>query len=295
MKIEARFYETYELCAIFNEALGDQFEYALNLNEFHCDDQWTGLIRPYEKYSALHSFIEHVLRDVHAEQAGAVDLEGRKKTYENFRNLPPALADMQSYRLPIELAFARYDIEHRSFLEYLDEGGRTFEDADEDDISSYMFETYLSQPYEDLYRQTVSEVFYVLFQNRQLLLLFNEYISGVIRGANLDSIADLPWELFSERSVLKRVRPPTWARHAVFFRDRGRCVLCDKDLSGLINLENAENYDHMVPLALHGLNDVSNLQLLCAECNQLEKRDRRGITSNVYQAWYPEDRGENLD
>jgi 5-methylcytosine-specific restriction endonuclease McrA len=85
------------------------------------------------------------------------------------------------------------------------------------------------------------------------------------------------------------VKPPSWAQRAVFFRDRGRCVLCDKDLSGLTNLANSENYDHIVPLGRHGLNDVSNLQLLCAECNQIEKKDGHGRTSSEYQTWYAPD------
>ncbi|MBV4522630.1 HNH endonuclease [Pseudomonas sp. SWRI74] len=68
---------------------------------------------------------------------------------------------------------------------------------------------------------------------------------------------------------MKRVTIPKWVRRAVFYRDRGRCVLCDKDLFGQINLENHKNYDHIVPLAKHGLNDTSNIQLLCKECNQM--------------------------
>jgi 5-methylcytosine-specific restriction endonuclease McrA len=57
-------------------------------------------------------------------------------------------------------------------------------------------------------------------------------------------------------------------------------------LSGLINLENLENYDHIVALARFGLNDVCNLQLLCERCNQVEKRDGDAVTSARYQSWY---------
>lgn len=39
---------------------------------------------------------------------------------------------------------------------------------------SYMLETFLSEPYERLSEQTVGEIFHVLFQNRELLLRFNE-------------------------------------------------------------------------------------------------------------------------
>lgn len=77
-----------------------------------------------------------------------------------------------------------------------------------------------------------------------------------------------------------------WAQRAVFFRDRGKCVLCDSDVSGLVSLDNIENYDHIVPLSRWGLNDITNLQLLCVPCNQHEKRDGAVITSGRYQSWY---------
>lgn len=82
MKIEARFYETYELCGIVNEILSDQFEYSVKLNAFHCDGRWVDLVRPYEKLSAFHRFIEYVVREVHAEQADAVDLRAQKSVLE---------------------------------------------------------------------------------------------------------------------------------------------------------------------------------------------------------------------
>ncbi|MBV6616751.1 HNH endonuclease, partial [Acinetobacter baumannii] len=65
-----------------------------------------------------------------------------------------------------------------------------------------------------------------------------------------------------------------------------KCLLCKKSLTCLINLAYIKNFDQMIPLNLHGLNDITNLQLLCIECNQQEKRDKHGYTSNKYQTWY---------
>jgi hypothetical protein len=288
MKIEARFYETYELCAIVNEILVDQFEHAVKLNAFHCDGQWVDLIRPFERLSAFHLFIEYVVREVHSEQAEAVDLDARRRSFANFQSIPPALEDVAPHRLPIEVAFRNHGIEHQSFLDFLRESGRTLEDADEDDVSSYMLETSLTEAYERLCEGTVSEVFHVLFQNRELLLRFNEFVAGVVERGDLAGASEVPTDLFEGGGTLKRVKAPRWAQRAVYFRDRGRCVLCDRDLSGLVNLENAENYDHMVPLARHGLNDVSNLQLLCSDCNR-DKTDGCGRTSRQYQTWYGPD------
>ena len=85
--------------------------------------------------------------------------------------------------------------------------------------------------------------------------------------------------------VLKRVNIPEWAKRAVFFRDRGMCAQCQRDLSGIVNLESVENFDHIIPLALGGLNDVTNLQLLCRECNA-KKGGAMLPASNFYQRWY---------
>jgi hypothetical protein len=126
----------------------------------------------------------------------------------------------------------------------------------------------------------------VLFQNRQLLLIFNDYVSRILSNAKPDEAEDLDRSLLAPNGTLIWVRPPKWAQRAVFYRDRGRCVLCDRDLTGLANLDNLENYDHIVSLAQFGLNDITNLQLLCAHCNQVEKRDGDATTSARYQSWY---------
>lgn len=269
MHIEAKFYETYYLCSIVDGVLKNRFEYIVSLEGFHCDGQWAGWLTPYRKYSVFHQFIEFVVRDVHSEQAEEVDLPSRK--------------------LPIEHAFDHHGIDYQSFADYLADLGKSCQDAEDDDVYDFMNEVWLSDAYEKLMEQTVGEVFHVLFQNRQLLLNFNDYMSSILSGATMEDADELDHALLSPRGTLLRVRPPKWAQRAVFYRDRGRCVLCDSDLSGLANIENVENYDHIVPLSQYGLNDVSNLQLLCVHCNQIEKKDGAAITSGRYQQWYPTD------
>ncbi|MFW2567879.1 HNH endonuclease [Aliarcobacter butzleri] len=56
-------------------------------------------------------------------------------------------------------------------------------------------------------------------------------------------------------------------------------------MSGILNLENKVNYDHIVPLDKYGFNDISNIQLLCFDCNQ-KKKANPAITSHFYQSWY---------
>lgn len=284
--LEARFYETYYFCNVVRKVLHDQFSYIRNLNEFYCDERIFYLVSPFEKYSVFHEFIEFIVEDVYYEEATNVGLENRRELIEKFRDIPSAINDMKPQKLPIEQAFGFHDIECLSFESHLESVGKSFLDASEDDVYDYMGELRLSGDYEMLVQQTVKEVFHVLFQNRNLLMIFNQMMAGELeRQVDIDPPEEQE-SLFSRSGVLKRATIPSWVKRAVYFRDRGRCVLCDKDLSGTLNLDNQENYDHIVPLAKHGLNDVSNIQLLCKECNQKEKRAGNAITSNRYQSWY---------
>lgn len=66
-----------------------------------------------------------------------------------------------------------------------------------------------------------------------------------------------------ERAEAKRrgrAAIPERVRHAVWRRDRGRCVECDTK-------EDLE-FDHIIPLSRGGSSTERNLQLLCAKCNR---------------------------
>lgn len=90
---------------------------------------------------------------------------------------------------------------------------------------------------------------------------------------------------FEKDGILRRAYIPTWVRNSIFFRDRGHCCCCNRDLTGLISIIDLNKaIDHIVPLAEGGSNDISNLQLLCKICNS-EKRDST-ITYKLYQLWY---------
>lgn len=289
MRIEARYYETYELCGIVDQVLRDPFEFAGGLKGLTCDDGWVELTTPFEKHSALHKLITFVVRNVHHEQIESFDLAERQRYFENLKDLPESLQEMGLTKLPIECALDAHDIPHETFVEHLASIDKTFASASDDDLYHFVQDTFLTEDYDRLLDPTVKEVFHIVFQNRGLLLSFNHYAAGVVARANLDRIADMPMNRFEADGTLQRHRPPQWAQRAVFFRDRGRCVLCDKDLSGLTNLSNVENYDHIVPLARFGLNDVSNLQLLCAECNRATKDAGPAVTASTYQTWYSYD------
>jgi hypothetical protein len=285
---EVKFYETYYFCNIIRNILHDQFSYIRHLNEFYGDDLHYNLVRPFEKISVFHYFIEFIVEDVYYDETSSIDLEERKKTYKKYKGIPGALEDFRPTELPIELALNFHKIDHIKFSEFILDSGKTFLTCDVNDVHDYIEEMKLSVAYATLVEQTVKEVFYVLFQNRQLMLLFNQMISSVIESSSNDVIPEDVKHLFKSKGTLNRRYIPKWVQRSVYFRDRGRCVLCDMDLSGTINIENIENYDHMVPLARHGLNDISNIQLLCGKCNS-NKLDGEGVTSSIYQSWYPYD------
>jgi hypothetical protein len=137
---------------------------------------------------------------------------------------------------------------------------------------------------EQLLGKATREVFFVLFQNRNVLLLFNDMMARAMRDEVESSDPDTA-RYVARRGVLKRVSIPQWVQRAVFFRDRGRCVLCDCDLSGLVSAWSEDNYDHIVPLAAGGLNHCTNIQLLCGACNA-KKAAGQPVTSSRYEAWF---------
>lgn len=63
-----------------------------------------------------------------------------------------------------------------------------------------------------------------------------------------------------------RIPIPNSVRKYVFERDNYHCQSCNKT-----HLETKLTIDHIIPLALGGENDISNLQTLCYCCNQQKK------------------------
>ncbi len=130
-----------------------------------------------------------------------------------------------------------------------------------------------------LFNKIADDVFYILFGNRRLLLQFNLLVA--------ETVVDNTYPLGSltANDKIKRKNIPQWVKKAVFLRDKGRCTKCTKDLTGLIAIDAKQHYDHMVPLNQHGVNDPSNIQLLCESCN-LKKSGTIIETSNLYSRWW---------
>ncbi|WP_144875401.1 HNH endonuclease [Hyella patelloides] len=63
-----------------------------------------------------------------------------------------------------------------------------------------------------------------------------------------------------------RIKIPQSVRKYVYQRDNYQCQSCGKTKQ-----ETKLNIDHIIPLATGGSNDISNLQTLCSQCNQVKK------------------------
>ncbi|GFE70116.1 HNH endonuclease [Chroococcus sp. FPU101] len=67
-------------------------------------------------------------------------------------------------------------------------------------------------------------------------------------------------------SKTPRIPIPYSVREYVYKRDKYQCQSCGKTKQ-----EITLNIDHIIPLALSGSNDISNLQTLCVTCNSKKK------------------------
>jgi len=99
-----------------------------------------------------------------------------------------------------------------------------------------------------------------VFHDRQLC----EFIANIV----VEICSSFPEDTLQK--PIKRKTWPEWAKNAISARDRGKCSTCGTDL--VLELDGNKNIDHIIPLAKGGNNDLVNLQLLCATCNN-KKRD----------------------
>ena len=269
--IEMNYYNVYYYCNIIDNLIG---LFTSSLDWVRTGAQFTEPFfeeNPacFPKYSALHAFCEFAIRQLMFEDAEDQITEIQNKCNElkiahKAKRLRIAFQESErgSCLLEVDHLFRMYGIAHETFFAYLIKND--FDDMVDAYSDFTCFDIDLDQALEKLTR----EVFYILFQNRELLFRLNTYLAN----AN-------PWPA-------KRCSIPKWVKRAVKYRDRGRCVCCGKDLSGLLDCEDeaSVHFDHIVSLHDGGLNDVSNIQLLCKECNLLKSAD--SYTGITYKDWY---------
>lgn len=150
--------------------------------------------------------------------------------------------------------FKQYQIKYLTIEQYLKRNKGNF--------FSYGYQ-YLRDILEDKLLPILKvEVFNLLFDDRNLMKEFNILIANDM-----------------DERVMRCRTWPKWLERALFCREKGLCALCQKDLSHLLHTKNKPAIDHIVPIALNGVNDPTNLQMLCDKCNG-NKSNTQIITSN---------------
>lgn len=249
MTIDMKYFNVYYFCQLANESMG-KFEYIRTNAEFR-ENLFIDEIKDFPKISVLRAYCSWLIDRVFYEQAKYISQYGE-------------VVDFNPISWIIQAAKKYYEIT----VEY------KICDKEEDFEDNFTnFVDYLGDEYDDLYwniiERIATEVEYILFQNREFLLRFNQEIAVS----------------FEENNV-KRAYMPEWVKRAILFRDKGRCVFCKKDLTGLYTLldDGDKQFDHIVSLDEGGINDVCNIQLTCQDCNL--KKLNSSSTSSLYQSAY---------
>lgn len=286
--IDHKYLETYRIASYVQAFSRNSINHLRELEGLTVDFGIAEFIPHWQKDTSLHKFTRYVIDIIFAN-----DNDGSHRVPFGDDLVHP------KWTVPVEMAFVTYGIRDEIEFEVpkippipVREGNVTsYHDATEmlNRCWEHFEETRLSQDYEDLLHRVADEVFFVMFTNRATLQQLHRYLSGhVVSDYDADYIrTEFPeiQRYYTESGRLRRTVIPKWARRAIFFRDRGICTTCRKDLSGLLNTMSRENFDHIVPLARGGLNDVTNLQLLCESCNK-SKSAIEQPTSTHYQRWF---------
>ena len=268
---QMEYYDTYHFALMLDGILKPSFEYPEFVDQFFDGLEHGQFLAGFQRFSALHQFIEFEIETVTLQSVDDV--------------VEDALVNVEGYELWINEALRYFKIEHTAFEEWLDEKGIELENISETLIREYHDHLYDTGPFQALLARLTEEIFFLLFMNRDFLRRFNESVASYVMQFKIKNLSKDEKLLFTKDGVLKRGRIPVWARRAVFFRDRGLCGYCHRDISGLVSIHSDKHYDHIVPLAKGGINDVTNLQLLCEKCN-LRKKHRNTNTSKYYERWY---------
>lgn len=260
----SQFFGTYYFSDIISGILEDPLEFMPTLSDPLADIASEAQSVSFSETTVLHRF-------------AAIIIEGQfwESDVLHFETTPPERigferrfvhGEFPGPELWIEGAMRRYGLEFDRFEGWSDEPG-----AHSSDIAyDWYQELRQTESYDRLITTMAGEVFTILFANRRVLFALNELLAAKLTGT---------------RTI--RHRPPAWAKRAVFYRDRGKCTGCFCDLSGTLSIGGIAQFDHVVPLVASGLNDLTNLQLMCDSCNS-RKAGKIIASTFTYEPWFEE-------
>ncbi|HDC0618635.1 TPA: HNH endonuclease [Salmonella enterica] len=266
------YHDVYFFCHAIKNILNNQSDYIRGLNDFYGDGRINRFDIPFPRWSHFHDFVEFIVLNIYSEDLKHDHLSNVLNNMKNYSSR--AVSDDN-------ISVNSFEYIHEKYLAHLNENELEISYTTVSDLEEFLYEFHSSEEFLKHIENTVREVFYILFGNRKVMQDFNEMIAR----AREDEIDIIDTKYHKDNGVLKRKNIPEWVKNAVYHRDKGRCVVCKKDITRIVNIYNIVNFDHIVPLAMFGLNDISNIQLLCAECNG-EKKANNTLTSHDYYEWY---------
>ncbi|WP_165977118.1 HNH endonuclease [Nonomuraea diastatica] len=288
--ITHRFFRTYDIAEKLSHVAAQPYAFIHDLEDLTIDFGVSEFVPPWQKVTLLHRFASRIAHDMFSEDTSGPYVV-RQYLEEPFK------VHTKRY-LPMDLAMRAYGIDWEPFKvpppdgEEVEVRPRLWAWRESNKVANacyeYFWETaFLSQAYDDLLSCMADEVFHVVFHNRVLLAGLNSFVADQVAQVDPDDLVEAPEmaRFFARNGRLKRVRIPTWVKRAVFFREHGKCAMCGRDLSNLLDVLPSEQFDHVVPLADGGLNDITNIQLLCQKCN-IAKSDRAIIPGKRYRRWF---------
>ncbi len=294
--IDHHYFRTYEIASHLAAIAEEPFAFLCELEEITVDDGIIDFLPNWQKESLVHKFARWV-----ADEMFTRDTSGPYVTLEQVSE--SGKIEVQR-RLPVDIAMQGYGISGEAFevppphgdivpAPEIGPNATRWKDSTlvADACYEYFLDLRLTQDYETLLTKISDEVFHLTFQNRVLLAGLNSFIAMHIRDLGPETLGSSHKlaTLFDKEGSLKRVRIPQWVKRAVYFREHGRCAHCGRDISGLSDSIPKQEFDHIIPLARGGLNDVTNIQMLCEECNQT-KSDSLLQPSLRYRRWYEMDK-----
>lgn len=253
-------YFTYDVASRVRDHVNGGYGYD-DLFLLYEEEYLYSLLNKFSKDTILHRFIFSTIYWYYSK-----DFRKNSDNYFGFYDVEP---------IALELLFDQYNVKRTKFKSYAKKQKIKSADGKYSDLLSEWF-TDQAEAFDNLWERVTGEVFHLLFWNRKFLLDFNLGLTDHIYGDH---------EHLNKKDRIKRIAIPSWVRKAVYYRDHGRCVFCHKDLSGIVSTDRKLHYDHMIPLAVGGVNDPTNIQLLCEKCN-LSKSDTEIRTNNVSPKWW---------
>ena len=177
------------------------------------------------------------------------------------------------------------DFYHVDFSELGDFQYFEYEDEDLDYEETIVAEEYawklLKFFWENIGELVVDDIFTVLYGNRHFMFEFNTQLAEIVLKLKHNDYPDY----LKKDGVFKRGYIPKWLQNGVFMRDKGRCQVCSVNLSKILNIDDNENYDHIIPLEIGGTNDPVNFQLTCERCNKSKGAKNIGFNSLANRYW----------